>query len=440
MMRSLHRLIFVWLICSSACAAGGDWPQFRGPDGQGHATVTACPLRWSETEHVVWKVPIEGRGWSSPVVAGDQIWLTTALDTAAAPDVAQAAVARIGPGASSPQVASRLTLKAVCVDRHSGRVVRAVTVFEITEPAVICSVNSFASPTPVLDAGRVYCDFGAWGTACVEADTGAVVWRRQLVIEHAVGPGSSPVVHGNLLILVRDGCDEQYVTALDKDTGQTVWRTARPPLATPSAVMRKSFSTPLAFEADGRPQLVAIGAQWVAAYEPASGRELWRVDTGRTFSNIARPAYGCGLVFACTAYGGSVLSAIRPDGQGDVTATHVVWQQQRSVPKRSSPLVAGDELYLLSDQGIASCLDARTGAVHWSERLAGACSASPVHAAGRLYFFAEDGATVVVRPGRTFERLAENRLDGRVLASPAFVDRAILVRTDTHLYRLEESR
>ncbi|MHB9080652.1 MAG: PQQ-binding-like beta-propeller repeat protein, partial [Pirellulaceae bacterium] len=282
----------------------------------------------------------------------------------------------------------------------------------------------------------VYCEFGAWGTACLDADTGRLIWSRKLVVDHQVGPGSSPVICGKLLILVRDGIDQQYIAALDKATGATVWQTDRPSLSGTPSTLRKAFSTPLVFRSDGREQLVATGARWIVAYEPANGKELWCVDTGGSFSNASRPVYGLGLVFAATSYGSSVLRAIRPDGRGDVTATHVVWQQQRSVPKLSSPVVVGDELFLVTDNGIASCQDARSGAVQWTERLSGDYSAAPVSADGRIYYFAEDGTTTVVRAGQTFERLAENRIEGRILASPAFVDHTILLRTATHLYRL----
>ena len=242
-------LILGLLISATVAGRAEDWPQFRGPGGQGQAVGAGWPLRWSEQENIAWKVPIPGRGWSSPVVSGQQIWLTTALETAATVEVTKRTLERKGKDVPSPQVASHLTLKAICVDRASGRVLHDVTLFEIDEPEVISSSNSFASPTPVVDRGRVFCEFGALGTACVDAATGTVIWSRRLVVDHQVGPGSSPVVYGNLLILVRDGIDQQYVTALDQASGQTVWRTDRPPLAPRCRPLRKAFSTPLVFQA-----------------------------------------------------------------------------------------------------------------------------------------------------------------------------------------------
>ncbi len=414
-----------------------DWPQFRGPDGQGHALSESAPLRWSESENVAWKISIEGRGWSSPVVLGRQVWLTTAVETPGTPADLRAALDRVAMPVPSPYVASRVQLKAVCIDRENGRVLHNVTLFDVAQPVILCSVNSYASPTPVAEPGRLYCDFGAMGTACLDTETSEIVWTRQLQIEHQVGPGSSPILHGDLLMLARDGCDQQYITALDKRTGQPIWSTDRPPLATSVTPYRKAFSTPLVIEHEGQEQMVIPGAQWMASYDPATGRELWRVDTGPTFSNSSRPVYGCGLVFCGTAYGGSYLLAIRPDGRGDVTSTHVAWQTQRSVPKRSSPLLVGDELYMVADNGIATCLDARSGEVHWTERLDGSFSAAPVHAAGRIYFFSESGTTTVIQPSKEFRRLAENSLDGRIMATAAFVDGSVFLRTDTHLYRID---
>jgi outer membrane protein assembly factor BamB len=416
-----------------------DWRQFRGPDGQGRAAAGEAPVVWSESNNIAWKVPIEGRGWSSPVVLGGQVWLTTAVETPARPGQLEAALDRDGTAVPSAYIASRVELKAICCDRKTGRLIRAVTLFDVRQPIILCAVNSYASPTPVAEPGRLYCDFGTMGTACVDTETGKILWTRRLKIDHQVGPGSSPIVHGNLLILTRDGCDQQYIAALDKQSGATVWKTKRPPLATSTAVQRKAFSTPLVIAYDGREQMVVPGAQWMVSYDPATGHELWRVDTGPTFSNSARPVYGAGLVFCGTAYGGSYLLAIRPDGHGNVTGTHVAWQTKRSVPKRSSPLLFDAALYMVADNGVASCLDARTGKLHWTQRLGGSYSAAPVAADGHIYFFSEEGATDVITPGPEFARVAKNSLEGRIMSTPAFVDGAILLRTDTHLYSIHAS-
>lgn len=433
-MRRLLSILILLLASTRLTIQAGEWPQFRGPGGQGHAAGTDWPLHWSNTQDIVWKTPIPGCGWSSPVVSGHRVWLTTASDTPAVEEVAKQVLKLKGKDVPSPQVASHLTLKAVCVDTDSGRVLKEATLLEVNEPFVISGANSYASPTPVLDAGRLYCDFGTMGTVCVSEDKGEILWRKRLPVDHQVGPGSSPVIHGSLLILTRDGIDEQYLIALDKATGDRVWKTKRPSLPPGSPSMRKAFSTPLVVQANGREQLISIGARWMVSYEPVTGKELWRVDTGASFSNSLRPVFGCELIFAGTSYSASVMRAIRLDGNDDVTATHVQWQCPKGVPKIPSPLLVGDELYMVSDNGIASCLDSRTGTIHWTQRLPGSYSASPVYAEGRIYCFGQSGKTTILRAGKQHERLAENQLDGRVLASPAFVDHTILLRTERDLY------
>jgi len=438
--RQIGLAILAFILTIPGNTTAEDWPQFRGPGGQGHSTAKDVPLRWSERENVVWKVPTEGRAWSSPVVLGEQIWLTTAVETPASAEELRRAIDRIGVPVPSPYVASHVTLKAICLDRKSGRRLHDLTLFEVDEPVLLNPMNSYASPTPVAEAGRVYCDFGAMGTVCLDSKTGAVLWSRRLVVVHQVGPGSSPILFRDLLILVRDGCDQQYVTALDKTTGRTVWKTARPPHDTPTAVFRKAFSTPLVIEeGDGTEQMIVFGAQWIVSYDPSTGAERWRADTGRTFSNASSPVCGHGMVYISTAYGGTYMLAIQTGGRGNVTDSHVAWQLRQGTPRRSSPLLLGDHLYFVSDRGVASCVDAREGEVIWSERLPGSHSASPVYADGRIYFFGEDGPITVLPPGDPFVRLAENRVDGRIMASPAFVDRSIFLRTDTHVYRIEQS-
>ena len=429
-------LIVPFVVC--AATASADWPQFRGPGGQGRSEVAGLPLSWSETENVAWKVPVEGRGWSSPVILGNEIWMTTALSTPATDDEAKKKAAGLPFPASNWDMARSVIAKAVCVDLGTGRLLRSVTLFEFAEVLQISRVNSFASPTPVIEPGRLYCDFGTMGTVCLGTNTGRLVWKRRLPVEHQEGPGSSPILHGDLLVLVRDGCDEQYVTALDKTTGKTVWKTDRPPIETDYIPFKKSFSTPLVVGRDGSKQMIAMGAKWIVSYAPDSGKPIWYVDTGSTFSNSSRPVFGHGMVFAPTAYGGSYLLAIRTDGRGDVTDTHVSWRGTKQVPKKTSPLLVGDELYTVSDKGVATCLDARSGQTRWTKRIGGSCSASPVFADGRIYFFDEDGQTTVVRPGKRFAKLAENNIDGPVMASAAIADKAFFIRTGTHLYRIEE--
>ena len=427
---------FVLFLLASPATA--DWPQFRGSGGQGHSDATGLPLSWSETENVTWKVPVEGCGWSSPVVFGNQIWMTTALVTPADPAEAKRKLDALTFAVPSASIAGHVVLKAVGFDRSSGRLIRSVTLFDVADPPQICATNGYSSPTPVVETGRLYCDFGTMGTVCLDTTTGKILWKRCLPIEHQVGPGSSPILYGKLLVLVRDGGDLQYVAALDKQTGETVWKTDRPPIDTSSPNRKKAFSTPLVIDHAGGPQMIVTGAKWIVSYVPDTGRELWRVDTGASFSNSSRPVFGNGLVFAGTSFSSAQLFAIRPDGQGNVTDTHVAWTTRKQVPSLPSPLLVGKELYLISDGGVATCMDPMSGKVHWAERLLGKCTASPIHTAGRIYFFGEDGRAAVIRPGPQLAKLAESKVDGRVMASAAVADGAFFLRTDAYLYRIEE--
>jgi outer membrane protein assembly factor BamB len=406
-MHAAARFVIIALVAASAATAlAQDWPQFRGPDGQGHSREHGLPLQWSETQNVAWKVPVPGRGWSSPVVAGGRIWLTTAV------------------------TAGRETsLRLLAFELASGRTALDVEVFRVRGAALLNAKNSHASPTPIVDGDRVYVHFGAQGTAAVST-AGAIVWKTTLPYESQHGNGGSPELAGDLLILNCDGFDEAFVVALDKRTGKTRWRTDR------REPHSQAYSTPLAIHAADRDQIVSVGAFAAAAYDPRNGKEIWRVGYADGFSNVPRPVYGAGLVFIATGFNQPSLLAIRPDGTGDVTRTHVAWRLTRGAPLTPSPLLAGDELYVVSDNGIASCLDAATGAVRWQQRLGNSFSASPVLADGRVYFLDEDGRTTVIAAGGAGERLATNVLDGPALASMAVASRSFVIRTGGALYRI----
>lgn len=362
---------------------------------------------------MAWKIAVAGRGWSSPVIADGQIWLTTALDDGH-------------------------SLRAVGIDAQTGKIIREVEVFRPEEPAPINAKNSHASPTSVLEKGRLYVHFGRMGTACVETATGRVLWtNNELVIQHKEGPGSSPIPYGDLLLINCDGMDFQYVVALDKQTGRIKWKTGRTGEPHPKPDFRKAYATGLIVPRGDHQQLISPGAHQVISYRPDTGEELWKVRYDG-FSNVPRPLYGHGMVYVCSGFMRPVLLAIRPDGSGDVTDSHVVWEQPKSIPRNPSPILVGDRIYFAGDRGVAVCLDAHTGAEIWTERLGGNFSASPIYADGRIYFPGEQGETTVIAPGDTFQKLAVNQLDGRIQASPAVVDRSIILRTETHLYRLEK--
>jgi outer membrane protein assembly factor BamB len=398
--------------CSSLQTRAADWDQFRGPAGNGRALATSLPVAWSETENVVWKVPIEGKAWSSPVVADGIVWLTNATEDG-----------------------TRLSI--VALHAASGERLHELTIFEIAEPAFCHAFNSYASPTPVVADGRLWVHYGSAGTACLSTATGEVLWTRQdLPCDHHRGAGSSPILVDGLLVLTFDGFDRQYVAALDASTGQTVWQTDRSiDYGTDDGDMKKAYSTPTAFEHAGRQQLVSPSAVATIAYDPATGDELWRVVHGG-FNAACRPLYADGLVVICIQRGDALL-AVRPEGSGDITGTQVVWRAGKAAPTRPSQCVVGESLYMVSDTGIFSCLDLATGEPRWTERRSGRYSASLVEGGDRLYAFDEDGGCVVFAADPNgFVLLGENQLEAGCMASPAVVDDDLIVRTKTDCYRL----
>jgi outer membrane protein assembly factor BamB len=401
------RILFTLLLSLGALAARAeDWPQFRGPDGQGHSAETGLPLEWSDSRNVVWKTPVSGLGWSSPVVGGGRVWLTTSVEERR--------------GAS---------LRAMAFDVDSGREVVNVEVFRIPDARLLNDKNSHASPTPIVEGDRVYVHFGAQGTAALTT-SGEIVWKTKFPYTSQHGNGGSPTLYGDLLIFSCDGWDQQFVVAIDKNTGKTRWKTQR---REPSD---QAYTTPLMIRVGDQDQVVSVGAFRATAYDPQSGKEIWWVNYPDGFSNVPRPVYGNGLVYIATGFQEPTLLAVRVDGKGDVTKTHTAWTVRRGAPYTPSPLLVGDELYFVSDIGVASCVDAKTGAQHWQVRLGGNYSASPVFADGRIYFQSEEGVTTVIAPGKQFRRLATNTLDGSMLASMAVSVGSIFIRTDHYLYRI----
>ena len=395
------RVVLFLLLCSPTFAQ--DWPEFRGPTGQGISDEHGLPLNWNETRNVKWKVAIPGRGWSSPAIQGDRIWLTTATEEGK-------------------------SLRAICVDRNTGALLQNVEIFRRKESAQINGKNSHASPTPVLEGDRIYLHFGAHGTACI-TQTGEIVWKTRLEYDNGQhGPGGSPVIYENLLILSCDGQDVQFVVALDKLTGKVRWKKFREGF--------QAYTTPLIIKAPAGDQLISPGAFRTIAYDPRSGKEIWQVTYAQGFSNVPRPVYANGLVFLCTGFQEPSLLAVRVDGHGNVTKTHVAWTLKRGAPLTPSPLLVGEELYLINDGGIATCVDAKTGNEYWRVRLGGSHSASPIYADGRIYFLSEEGESVVIAPGKQYKVLATNMVDGETLASMAVSGGSIFIRSRSHLYRL----
>jgi outer membrane protein assembly factor BamB len=394
---------------SSAGSAKEEWPQFRGPGGQGHSAETGLPVEWNETRNVAWKTKLPGLGWSSPVVAGGKVWITTAVE--------QRGV---------------FSLRLLGFDAATGAEAVNAEVFRLGRSREINPKNSWASPTPIVDGDRVYVHFGADGTAALSTD-GKLIWKQRFDYQSQHGAGGSPVLHGDLLILNCDGSDVAFVVAIDKRTGKVKWKKDR------RFPADQAYTTPIVIRVGERDQLISVGAYRAVAYDPLTGNEIWRVSYADGFSNVPRPVAAHGLVYIATGFQQPSMIAVRPDGTGDVTKTHVAWKLDRGAPLTPSPLVVGDEFYMVTDGGIATCLDARTGALVWQQRLGGTYSASPVFADGRIYFLAEQGVTTVITSGREFRRIATNPLDGGLLASMAVSGGSLFMRTDSHLYRIMET-
>jgi outer membrane protein assembly factor BamB len=406
-MRSTQSL-FLFLATLSAASASDNWPEYRGPQGSGLAEGDP-PFHWSETENVRWKAPIRGKAWSSPVVWGDQVWVTTAP-------------------------ADGKKLWAIALDRHTGKVLFDIEVFDNPRPAFCIEANSYASSTPVIEQGRIYVHFGSAGTACLDTGTGKVLWaRRDLPCDHFRGPASSPILYRDRLIINFDGADYQYVVALDKETGRTLWRKDRSfDYGKTIGDMKKAYGTPVVFDINGKQQLVSPAAFGTIAYDPMTGEEIWKVVHGG-MNVAARPLYSDGRFYLCTGDGGWKLFAVRP-GSGDVTDTNIEWKYNKQAPNRSSPILVGDHLYMVTEGGIVSCVDPHSGDTFWTERVTGKFWASPICVSGRLYLCDDTGLTQVADIRKGWKLLATNRLADGCRATPAVSGNDLILRTRTAVY------
>jgi len=418
------------LFALGVAAVRADWPEFRGPFGDGHVSAigetnpVGLPLRWSETNNLKWKTEIPYRGWSTPVILEGHVWITTATEEGH-------------------------DYFAICVDEESGKIRFNEKVFHTDNPEPIgngASMNCYATPSPVIEPGRVYVHFGSAGTACLDTRSAKAIWKRtDLPCRHYRGASASPVLFENLLILTFDGADLQYTAALDKTTGATVWKTNRSvvwndesapgPMAR-DGDLRKSHGTPLIAKVSGKPQLISVGAKAAYGYNPRTGDELWRVEYN-DWSSAPRPLFDQGLAFIVTGLTKRELWAVKADGHGNITDTHVAWKLGTHIGKYSSPVLVDGLIYTPAEESFVTCLEAATGKVVWTERIGGKYAASPIYADGRLYFFSQDGTTTVIKPGRALEIMATNKLDSGFMASPAADGKAFYLRTKSHLYRIE---
>jgi len=433
-MRSRTLIAFWGLIFSLACQAA-NWPQWRGPDGQGHAEGSGYPLTWSEKENVAWKAEIPGRGYSSPVVWGDQVWLTTALEIASSPEKAKERL-KADTSDQPHSVLDEVKLHAIGVDRASGKILHDVELLVVRDPQWVHQQNSYATPTPVIEEGRLYCQFGTYGTACVDTASGKVLWTNtDLHLMHEHGPGGSPILWKNLLIFHCDGSDVQYVAALDKATGKLAWRTDRSAKLESKPIERCTYSTPLLLEGKSGPQLISTGPDWLYGYDPGTGKELWKTPYETTgFAMSSRAVAGDGRIFFSTGFYKPILKVFKFDGSAPPALD---WDYPKGVPTVSSPLWVDGLLYFIGDSGVFTCLTAAKGKQIYRERLEGRFLASPTLADGRIYVPSVEGKTYVLTTGGEFKLLATNPLEGQQFASAAAADGAFYLRTDKALYRIQ---
>ena len=406
------------LITVASCVvieANEQWSQFRGHYGNGIIKSTSAPINWSENTNIDWKTPIHDRGWSSPVIWNDQIWMTTATKDGN-------------------------KMYAICVNKLSGKIEHDIHVFDVKSPQAITNENTYASPTPVVEEGRVYVHFGTYGTACISTKDGQILWkRRDLNCDHEIGagPASSPFIYNNFLIFNVDGRDVQYVIALNKETGETAWKTNRSvDFSDVQVNQRKAYGTPFIIPRGNTNQMVSIGAKGVYSYDPENGKELWKAEH-RGWSIAPRPVYGEGLVFTLIDRDRPEMWAINPNGSGDITETHVEWKETKRMPPRASPIIIKGLLFVVDRNGYISCIEAKTGKSIWQKRMKGRFSASPILANNLIYFFNEDTVCTIIKPTRELEIVAENQLsDDKLMATPAFDENSIYIRTEKNLTRI----
>lgn len=398
-----------------------NWSHFRGSNLNGIASVEKIPLKWDDSS-IKWKTEIHGRGHSSPVVFGDQIWITTASSDGK-------------------------ELFAVCADFKTGEIKYDIRVFTPEDIAGKHSINTYASPTPAIEKGFVYVHFGSMGTACINTANGSIVWKRtDLKCRHVQGPGSSPVIYKNLLILHYEGTDVRFITALDKSTGKSVWKTDRPeePYKPLPEIGKKAYITPIIINVKGKDLLISNGSAVCCAYEPLTGKEIWRVVRGAE-STVPMPITEKGIIYF---YTGSMVDpgagtfteflAVNPDGKGDITGTNILWRRRDDQIQTlmSTPVIKDGLIYTINSKNYLMCIDAATGEELWSVRQKANFNSSPVYVNGNVWCFSVKGEAIAVRAGRDYELVAQNQMDSGIWATPAILRNSVILRTENYLYRI----
>jgi outer membrane protein assembly factor BamB len=417
---SILVLFIISSIVSVAQNSQPSWTHFRGNELNGISSETGVPSSWNDSTNIAWKVTIPGKGWSSPVILNNQVWVTTAT----------------GDGKE---------MRAICTDFETGDIIHNRLLFKPDSLFRIHAINSYATPTPAIEEGRVYIHFGRYGTACLDTGTGETIWERtDMQIEHIQGPGSSLLIYKDKLIVHMEGSDIQYIVALDKKTGETIWRTERPKELYDRLeyIGKKAYITPIIVDVKGRDLMISNGSAVCIAYDPETGKEVWRIVYGED-STISMPTESDGIVYFYVGFETNKegerhaeLMAVDPSGKGDIEETHVLWRIKTPILQLLTPVVVDGFLYTIDSRGKMYCLEALTGETVWSKKMKGKFHSSPLYADGLLYFSSTRGVTYVFKAGDEAEIVSENKLDGEIWATPAIADRSIIIRTNRALYKI----
>ncbi len=397
---------------------GSNWSHFRGSNLNGMAASGNLPVNWNDSLNILWKTEVSGKGWSSPVVWGDQIWITSA----------------------TPEGTE---MYALCYSLRSGREIFKIKLFQQDKIYGKHDLNTYATPTPCIEQGFVYVHFGTTGTACLNTSDGSVVWKRSdLNCEHVQGPASSPVIYKNMLILHLEGTDVQYIAALDKTTGKTIWKTDRPRELYDKLqpIGKKAYITPIVISVNGKDLLISNGSAVCIAYDVKTGKEVWRIVQGED-STIAMPFFENGLVYFYTSFVTErdgkqycELFAVDPSGSGDVTSSHIVWRLREPILQLLTPLIKDGLIYSINTKNQLRCLEAKTGKIFYTQKMTGRYNSSPVYSNGLIYFTSLSGETSVIREGRKYELVAKNKLKGEIQATPAISGDRLIIRTSSDIY------
>ena len=422
------------LLTGHVVAKDAEWSQFRGPTGAGLSDAT-LPTDLANKANHVWETSTNGVGWSSPVVSNGQIWFTSAHTTVATPEQIAAKLAN-DKMAAIKTLAQSVEFHAICLEAATGRLIHDTVLGRVDSPEPINPLNSYASPTPAIAGERVICHFGNYGTWCLDTKSGNTIWSTKLVVDHSVGPGSSPVIVGGKVLLVCDGIDQQYVAAVNLNDGSAAWKTNRPEIRAQNPEYKKAYCTPLILKLGERLMAVIPCAQWTVAYNPETGEEIWRADCGDGFSTTSMPVFENGLIIMSTGYTKPEFVGIRADGSGDVSKTHIVWRTSKGAPTMPSAVARNGNLYAVSDAGILTCYDASTGQEKSKSRIGGNFSASPILAGRNLYFSDRKGIVTVVKADDEMSVVSVNDFGSPILASPAVVGNDLIIRTEASVIRV----